>query len=351
LYEQRTTAEQNRQRYFVYAFGRIIGYEEKLNGSAATKYWTITDHLGSVMAEADFHGTILDSTGYADFGAPGLAPAARVSGHEMLQRYTGKDYDPATGLTFFNARWYSSELGRFITEDPIRDGVNWFIYCNNNPMRYIDPTGLDAGPLKQLDAWDGKKNDLEYHQAILLANAPEPLTDEQWEATETALNGAIHNLDNAIDQINNFIAGNIEALDEDLVNAAKIWLGDDFVIPTLSADGLLDHLVELRSSLTALDRDSFLYDADEEGYAYTNPLTGTIIIYDGFLEADPDSGSDNQQGILVHEGSHDVFGLAAFDFEYGQRNSIRLPDRGFRSKSNNADNWEYFYEDLFSTGR
>jgi len=126
----------------VYAFGRIIGYEEKLDGSAATKYWTITDHLGSVMAEADILGTILDATGYADFGAPGLAPAARVNGHEMLQRYTGKDYDPATGLTFFNARWYSSELGRFITEDPIRDGVNWFIFCNNNPLRYVDMTGL-----------------------------------------------------------------------------------------------------------------------------------------------------------------------------------------------------------------
>jgi len=94
------------------------------------------------MAEADFQGTILDATGYADFGAPGLSPAARVNGHEMLQRYTGKDYDPATGLTFFNARWYSSELGRFITEDPIRDGVNWFIFCNNNPLRYVDPSGL-----------------------------------------------------------------------------------------------------------------------------------------------------------------------------------------------------------------
>ena len=145
LYEQRTittTTEQTRQRFFVYAFGRIVGYEEKLDGSAATKYWTITDHLGSVMAEADFQGTILDATGYADFGAPGLAPAARVNGHEMLQRYTGKDYDPATGLTFFNARWYSSELGRFITEDPIRDGVNWYAYCSNSPLSRIDPTGL-----------------------------------------------------------------------------------------------------------------------------------------------------------------------------------------------------------------
>ena len=131
----------------MYAFGRIIGYEEKLNGSAATKYWTITDHLGSVMAEADDSGTILDATGYADFGAPGMAPAARVNGHEMLQRYTGKDYDPITELYYFNARWQNQELGRFITKDPIRDGVNWFIFCNNNPLRFTDPTGLAGDPL------------------------------------------------------------------------------------------------------------------------------------------------------------------------------------------------------------
>ena len=96
------------------------------------------------MAEADFQGTILDATGYADFGAPGLAPAARVNGHEMLQRYTGKDYDPITELYYFNARWQNPELGRFITEDPIRDGVNWFIFCNNSPMVFTDPSGLDT---------------------------------------------------------------------------------------------------------------------------------------------------------------------------------------------------------------
>jgi len=96
------------------------------------------------MAEADFQGTILDSTGYADFGAPGLAPAARVNGHEMLQRYTGKDYDPVTELYYFNARWQNPELGRFITEDPIRDGVNWYVYCSNSPMVFTDPTGLET---------------------------------------------------------------------------------------------------------------------------------------------------------------------------------------------------------------
>ncbi len=56
----------------------------------------------------------------------------------------GKDYDEAAGLYYFNARWYDAELGRFTTEDPARDGLNWYIYVRNNPLAYTDPTGLSA---------------------------------------------------------------------------------------------------------------------------------------------------------------------------------------------------------------
>lgn len=34
-------------------------------------------------------------------------------------------------------------MGRFITEDPIKDGNTWYIYAANNPLMYIDPTGLE----------------------------------------------------------------------------------------------------------------------------------------------------------------------------------------------------------------
>ena len=59
--------------------------------------------------------------------------------------FTGKEKD-VTGLYYFGARYYDPEIGRFISEDPGQDGVDWFGYCKNNPLGYFDPDGLAATP-------------------------------------------------------------------------------------------------------------------------------------------------------------------------------------------------------------
>jgi hypothetical protein len=47
------------------------------------------------------------------------------------------------GLYYFNARWYDSSTGRFTSEDPVGDGVNWYAYVANNPLLFIDSSGLE----------------------------------------------------------------------------------------------------------------------------------------------------------------------------------------------------------------
>ncbi len=40
------------------------------------------------------------------------------------------------------ARYYNPGTGRFISEDPIKDGSNWYSYCYNNPLIFRDKNGL-----------------------------------------------------------------------------------------------------------------------------------------------------------------------------------------------------------------
>ena len=50
--------------------------------------------------------------------------------------------EDATGLKLLGHRLYDSSTGRFLTRDPIKDGRNWYVYCENDPSGFADPNGL-----------------------------------------------------------------------------------------------------------------------------------------------------------------------------------------------------------------
>jgi RHS repeat-associated protein len=62
---------------------------------------------------------------------------------------SGKERDPETGLDYFGARYYGSNMGRFMSPDPMGGHVedpqtlNRYVYVRNNPLSLTDPTGLD----------------------------------------------------------------------------------------------------------------------------------------------------------------------------------------------------------------
>ncbi len=37
---------------------------------------------------------------------------------------------------------YDSSVGAFVSEDPIKDGLNWYVYCGADPVNFVDPLGL-----------------------------------------------------------------------------------------------------------------------------------------------------------------------------------------------------------------
>ena len=59
-------------------------------------------------------------------------------------RYCGEYFDRETGEIYLRARYYNPAIGRFGAEDSARSGLNWYTYCNNNPIIFYDPTGCVA---------------------------------------------------------------------------------------------------------------------------------------------------------------------------------------------------------------
>ena len=57
--------------------------------------------------------------------------------------FTGKERDES-GFYYFGARYYNPKIGRWLTCDPIAD-EHPYAYCNNNPLKYVDASGLQPG--------------------------------------------------------------------------------------------------------------------------------------------------------------------------------------------------------------
>lgn len=110
------------------------------------------DVLGSTALLTDAAGTVVQEYDYDPFGAIiGSNGAA-----ETNYLFTNQEFDQESELYYYNARYYNPALGRFITRDPIlgHDGDplsrNNYIYVKNNPLKFVDPDGLD--PLNLISA-------------------------------------------------------------------------------------------------------------------------------------------------------------------------------------------------------
>ena len=107
------------------------------DGQQEQKYFYHVDLVGSIRAITDINGIVTASYEYEPFGLVVSGTGTDISNI----RFAGKKAD-STGLSYFGARYYDPNVGRFISRDVSRDGTNWFVYCSNNPLAAVDPTGL-----------------------------------------------------------------------------------------------------------------------------------------------------------------------------------------------------------------
>ena len=57
-------------------------------------------------------------------------------------RYSGEYFDLSSGTYYLRNRNYDPAIGGFTSEDPAQRGLNWYAYCDGNPIMFVDPFGL-----------------------------------------------------------------------------------------------------------------------------------------------------------------------------------------------------------------
>lgn len=55
----------------------------------------------------------------------------------------GYQTDNDSNLKLLGHRYYDASTGKFLTRDKARDGRNWLVYCNSNPISFADPDGQE----------------------------------------------------------------------------------------------------------------------------------------------------------------------------------------------------------------
>ena len=100
----------------------------------------MTDALGSVIALTDENGVVRTTYSYDPFGNTTITGEASDNPFQ----FAGRENDN-TGLLYERNRYYSFELMRYISEDPIGlagGDTNFYVRVGNDPINWIDPWGL-----------------------------------------------------------------------------------------------------------------------------------------------------------------------------------------------------------------
>jgi len=141
------------EKSFVY--GLYIDEPLMMELDSAEKYFYCTDAQYSITVMLDETGDIVEGYDYTPYGTMEVYTDAGTDSTWFTDddeynesdeignpfRYTGRYYDKESSLFHFRARYYSPELGRFLSRDPVGFTSGYNLYAAYFTLNDLDPTG------------------------------------------------------------------------------------------------------------------------------------------------------------------------------------------------------------------
>jgi len=136
--------------------------------------------LGSAVLELDPAAAIISYEEYYPYGSTSYQAVRNQTETSKRYRYTGKERDEETGLSYHGARYYAPWLGRWTACDPelMVDGPNRYQYVRSNPVRLSDQNGKWGTEMHFAAVyWSGRLAGASHEQALYAAIASQSLDD------------------------------------------------------------------------------------------------------------------------------------------------------------------------------
>jgi RHS repeat-associated protein len=98
------------------AVDQLLAQEAAGGGGAEDVLWPLTDHLGTVRDLARYDDDLDQTSVVTHYTFDSFGNATATLGNLTDTRYlfTSQEYDPATALYYYDARWYDPATGTFV---------------------------------------------------------------------------------------------------------------------------------------------------------------------------------------------------------------------------------------------
>ena len=124
--------------------GKLYKLIDCINEKEKECYWYHPDHLGSSSWITDVNGKPVQHLHYLPWGEDFVDQ--RSTNWNAIHAFSAKERDTETGLSYFGARYYSSDLCIWLSVDPMSDKYpheSNYVYCGDNPIILKDPNGRE----------------------------------------------------------------------------------------------------------------------------------------------------------------------------------------------------------------